>query len=241
MRIIRTKDYEQMSRAAASLIAAQVITKPDSVLGLATGSSPVGTYQRLIQWYEEGGLDFSRCSTINLDEYVGLDRDNDQSYAYFMAHNLFDHINIKPENRNIPDGMNPDAAGECQRYDQIIDAFGGADLQLLGLGHNGHIGFNEPSDHFERYTNCVQLTDSTIQANKRFFANERDVPRQAYTMGIGAIMMAKRVVMVVSGGDKAAIVRKAFTGPVTPQVPASILQFHRDFTLVGDEAALALI
>ena len=137
--------------------------------------------------------------------------------------------------------MNPDAAGECQRYDQIIDAFGGADLQLLGLGHNGHIGFNEPSDHFERYTNCVQLTDSTIQANKRFFANERDVPRQAYTMGIGAIMMAKRVVMVVSGGDKAAIVRKAFTGPVTPQVPASILQFHRDFTLVGDEAALALI
>lgn len=239
MRIIATKDYEAMSKAAASLIAAQVIAKPDSVLGLATGSSPIGTYQKLIQWYEDGLLDFSACSTLNLDEYVGLTADNDQSYAYFMRHNLFDHINIKPENLNIPNGMNPDAAGECARYDGVIERFGGADLQLLGIGRNGHIGFNEPSDSFVRGTNCVQLTQSTIDANKRFFAREEDVPRKAYTMGIGGIMMARRVVLVACGADKADAVAGAVSGPITPKVPASILQLHRDFVLVADEAALS--
>ena len=162
MRIIATKDYAELSRATASLIAAQVVSKPDSVLGLATGSSPIGTYQKLIEWYRAGALDFSACSSLNLDEYVGLTKDNDQSYAYFMRTNLFDHINIKPENLNIPDGMNPDAAGECARYDRVIEAFGGADLQLLGIGRNGHIGFNEPGAAFVKETNCVQLTQSTI-------------------------------------------------------------------------------
>ena len=239
MRIIATKNYEEMSRAAASLIAAQVLQKPDSVLGLATGSSPVGAYKKLIQWYEAGALDFSACSTLNLDEYVGLTPDNDQSYACFMRTNLFDHINIKPENLNIPNGMNPDAAGECARYDGVIEAYGGADLQLLGIGRNGHIGFNEPGSAFIRGTNCVQLTQSTIDANKRFFAREEDVPRKAYTMGIGGIMMARRVVLVACGEDKADAVEKTVCGPITPQVPASILQLHRDFVLIADEAALS--
>ncbi len=234
MRIIATKNYDEMSRAAASLIAAQVLQKPDSVLGLATGSSPIGAYKKLIQWYQAGALDFSACSTLNLDEYVGLTPDNDQSYAYFMRQNLFDHINIKPENLNIPDGTNPDAAGECARYDGVIEAFGGADLQLLG-----HIGFNEPGSVFVRGTNCVQLTQSTIDANKRFFAREEDVPRKAYTMGIGGIMMARRVVLVACGEDKAEAVAKTVSGPITPEVPASILQLHRDFVLIADEAALS--
>lgn len=241
MRIIAVKDYNELSRATASLIAAQVVSKPDSVLGLATGSSPIGTYQKLIEWYKAGALDFSACSSLNLDEYVGLTPDNDQSYAYFMRANLFDHINIKPENLNIPDGTNPDAAGECARYDAIIHRFGGADLQLLGIGRNGHIGFNEPGSVFVRGTNCVQLTQSTIDANKRFFAREEDVPRKAYTMGIEGIMLARKVVLIASGADKADAVANSFFGPITPLVPASILQLHRDFVLVADEAALARI
>ena len=239
MRIIATKNYDEMSRAAASLIAAQVLQKPDSVLGLATGSSPIGAYKKLIQWYQVGALDFSACSTLNLDEYVGLTPDNDQSYAYFMRQNLFDHINIKPENLNIPDGTNPDAAGECARYDGVIEAFGGADLQLLGIGRNGHIGFNEPGDCFVKETHVVDLTESTIDANARFFASRDDVPRKAYTMGIGGIMMARRVVLVACGEDKAEAVAKTVSGPITPEVPASILQLHRDFVLIADEAALS--
>ncbi len=239
MRIISVKDYQEMSRAAASLIAAQVLGKPDSVLGLATGSSPIGAYQKLIEWHKAGALDFSACSTANLDEYVGLTKDNDQSYAYFMRQNLFDHINIPAERLNIPDGTNPNAAAECARYDKVIEELGGIDLQLLGIGRNGHIGFNEPADVFVRGTNCVQLTESTIDANKRFFAREEDVPRQAYTMGIGAIMLARKVVMVASGEDKADAIRATVQGDITPYVPASILQLHRDFVLVADEAALS--
>lgn len=241
MRLIRAKDYNDVSRKAANIIAAQIYLKPDCVLGLATGSSPVGTYKELIAKYEAGDLDFSQVRTVNLDEYVGLTKDHDQSYAYFMRANLFDHVNIDQNNCNIPNGMNPDAEAECARYDAVIDAFGGADLQLLGLGPNGHIGFNEPDDHFTKGTHKVALTDATIQANKRFFEKEEDVPRFAYTMGICDIMHAERVVMVVSGESKAEIVREAFFGPVTPQVPASILQLHKDFTLVADEAALSKI
>lgn len=241
MRLIRAKDYNDVSRKAANIIAAQIYLKPDCVLGLATGSSPVGTYKELIAKYEAGDLDFSQVRTVNLDEYVGLTKDHDQSYAYFMRSNLFDHVNIDQNNCNIPNGMNPDAEAECARYDAVIDAFGGADLQLLGLGPNGHIGFNEPDDHFTKGTHKVALTDATIQANKRFFEKEEDVPRFAYTMGICDIMHAERVVMVVSGESKAEIVREAFFGPVTPQVPASILQLHKDFTLVADEAALSKI
>ena len=239
MRIIAAKDYDHMSRQAANLISAQVLLKPDSVLGLATGSSPIGTYQQLIEGYKKGDVDFSRVKSVNLDEYVGLDLSSDQSYVYFMRHNLFDHINIDLDNTNVPCGVNPNAEEECARYDALIQSYGGIDLQLLGLGPNGHIGFNEPDDDFPKGTHKVALTDATIQANKRFFEKEEDVPRYAYTMGIRDIMQARRVVMVVSGAGKAEIVKQAFCGPITPHVPASILQLHQDFTLVADEAALS--
>ena len=238
MKLIRARDYAHMSRQAANIISAQVILKPDSVLGLATGSSPIGAYRQLIDWYNKGDVDFSGVKTVNLDEYIGLNADNDQSYAYFMRKNFFDHININRENTYIPCGMNTDEAQECARYDALIRSLGGIDLQLLGLGPNGHIGFNEPDDVFTKGTHRVELTEATIQANKRFFESEEDVPRAAYTMGICDIMHAERVVMVVSGESKAQIVKDAFFGPVTPRVPASILQLHKDFTLVADEAAL---
>ena len=237
MRLIVAKDYEEMSRRAADILAAQVILKPDCVLGLATGSSPIGTYQELIRRHKAGEVDFSRCSTVNLDEYVGLPADHDQSYAYFMRHNLFEHVNFRTECLNIPNGLEKDAQKECARYDAVIRDLGGIDMQLLGLGPNGHIGFNEPDDVFPTGTHMVQLTDSTIQANKRFFASEADVPRYAYTMGIRDIMQARRVLMVVSGKGKAEILRQALLGPVTPRVPASILQLHRNCVIVADEEA----
>lgn len=237
MKIYQTKNYDDLSRVAANLIGAQIIQKPDSVLGLATGSSPIGTYKRLVEGYNNGDLDFSQIRTVNLDEYRGLPRENDQSYYYFMHDNLFDHVNINES--HLPDGTNPDSDAECARYEALIDSMGGIDLQLLGLGHNGHIGFNEPADAFPKCTNCVDLQESTIEANKRFFASIDDVPRQAYTMGIGTIMKAKKIVIVVSGEDKADIVNKAFFGPITPRVPASILQLHPDVALVADAAALS--
>ena len=241
MRIICAKDYADVSRKAANIIAAQIQLKPNCVLGLATGSSPVGTYQELIAKYRSGDLDFSKVSTVNLDEYVGLDKDHDQSYAYFMRTNLFDHVNIDQANCNIPNGMNPDAEGECARYDAVMASFGGADLQLLGLGPNGHIGFNEPCDEFVKNTNKVELTKATIDANARFFETREDVPKYAYTMGIGGIMQAKRVLMVVNGEKKAQAIKDCFFGPIKPQSPGSILQLHPDFTLVADEAALSLV
>jgi len=240
MRIIETKDYNDMSKKAANILSAQVIMKPDCVLGLATGSTPIGTYEKLVEWYEKGDLDFSQVTSVNLDEYKGLDRKNDQSYYYLHEH-LFNHVNIKEENTNVPDGTQPDGEKECARYEELIRSLGGVDLQLLGLGHNGHIGFNEPADAFDKTTHCVDLTESTIEANKRFFASADEVPRQAYTMGIGTIMQAKKILIIVSGEDKADIVRDAFFGPVTPRVPASILQMHSDVTLVADEAALSKI
>ena len=242
MRIIRTKDYNQMSRQAANIISAQIILKPDSILGLATGSSPIGTYKQLIEWYKKGDLDFSHVTAVNLDEYVGLGRSHDQSYAYFMNYNLFDQVNIAAVNTNIPNGMNLDAEAECARYDKVIRDLGGIDLQLLGLGVNGHIGFNEPESTFAKGTHRVTLSESTKEANKRFFGDDvTKVPDYAYTMGIFDIIQAKRVVMVASGENKAEAVRNAFFGPITPEVPASILQFHKDFILVADEAALSLI
>lgn len=241
MRIIEAKDYKELSKQAANIIAAQIVMKPDCVLGLATGSSPIGTYDQLVEKYENGDLDFSKVSSVNLDEYRGLDHENDQSYYYFMHEHLFDRVNIDVENTNVPDGTNPDAEAECKRYEELIRSYGGVDLQLLGLGHNGHIGFNEPAPVFEKETHCVDLTESTIEANKRFFASADDVPKQAYTMGIGTIMRAKKILVVVSGADKADIVAKAFFGDVTPEVPASILQMHPDVTIVGDAEALAKI
>lgn len=211
------------------------------MLGLATGSTPIGAYKNLVEKYEQGDLDFSQVTTVNLDEYKGLPRENDQSYYYFMHDNLFDHVNVKPENTHLPDGTKEDANEECARYEELIRSLGGQDLQLLGLGHNGHIGFNEPDTVFEKTTHCVDLQESTIEANKRFFASADDVPKQAYTMGIGTIMQAKKILVVVSGEDKADTVAKAFFGPVTPEVPASILQFHKDVILVADEAALSKV
>ena len=241
MKIYKAKDYKDMSRKAANIISAQVIMKPNCVLGLATGSTPIGTYDQLVEWYNKGDLDFSEVTTVNLDEYKGLPRTNDQSYYYFMHQHLFDRVNIDPERTNVPNGMEPDAEKECGRYEELIRSLGGVDLQLLGLGHNGHIGFNEPGEAFEEETHCVDLTESTIEANKRFFASADDVPKQAYTMGIKTIMQAKKILIVVNGENKADIVERAFFGPVTPEVPASILQLHNDVTLVGDEAALAKI
>lgn len=241
MKIYKAKDYKDMSRKAANIISAQVIMKPNCVLGLATGSTPIGTYDQLVEWYNKGDLDFSEVTTVNLDEYKGLPRTNDQSYYYFMHQHLFDRVNIDPERTNVPNGMEPDAEKECGRYEELIRSLGGVDLQLLGLGHNGHIGFNEPGEAFEKETHCVDLTESTIEANKRFFASADDVPKQAYTMGIKTIMQAKKILIVVNGENKADIVESAFFGPVTPEVPASILQLHNDVTLVGDEAALAKI
>lgn len=241
MKIYKAKDYKDMSRKAANIISAQVIMKPNCVLGLATGSTPIGTYDQLVEWYIKGDLDFSEVTTVNLDEYKGLPRTNDQSYYYFMHQHLFDRVNIDPERTNVPNGMEPDAEKECGRYEELIRSLGGVDLQLLGLGHNGHIGFNEPGEAFEKETHCVDLTESTIEANKRFFASADDVPKQAYTMGIKTIMQAKKILIVVNGENKADIVERAFFGPVTPEVPASILQLHNDVTLVGDEEALAKI
>ena len=221
MHICKVKNYQELSRKAANLIAAQVILKPDSVLGLATGSSPVGTYNHLVEMYENGDLDFSQVTTVNLDEYKGLSGSNEQSYRYFMNTHLFHKININYSNTYVPDGTEQDAEKACSAY------------------HDGHIGFNEPSDHFEDETHCVDLTETTIQANKRFFESEADVPRQAYTMGIGTIMRCKKILVVVSGSDKAQILKKVVQGPVTPQVPGSILQFHPDCTIIADEAALS--
>ena len=241
MKVYIGKNYEEMSRIAANVLSAQVMMKPDCVLGLATGSTPIGTYKVLIERCAQGDLDFSQVKSINLDEYVGLSGEHDQSYRYFMNNNLFNHINIDKANTNVPNGLAEDVDAECARYNNVINTLGPIDIQVLGMGHNGHIGFNEPDDHFPLETHKVDLAQSTIDANARFFASADEVPRQALTMGIKTIMQAKKVLVVVSGKDKAEIVKKAFTGPVTPQVPASILQMHSDVILVADEAAASLL
>lgn len=238
MRIYLEADYAAMSRRAANLIAAEVIRRPNCVLGLATGSTPIGTYENLIARNRAGDLSFREVRTVNLDEYKGLAPTHDQSYRYFMQTNLFDHVDILPENTNVPDGLAADADAECARYDALVASLGYADLQLLGLGRNGHIGFNEPDDHFTKETHVVDLTDSTIDANARFFATRDDVPRQALTMGVGCIMAARRVLLIASGADKADALYNAVCGPISPDCPASILQLHGDVVVVGDKAAL---
>lgn len=241
MKIIRTKDYRDMSRKAANIISAQMILKDDSVLGLATGSTPIGTYDQLVDWYKKGDLDFSKITTVNLDEYKGLPKENDQSYWYFMNKNLFSRVNIRPDYHFLPDGTNLDSENECKRYEKLIDSLGGIDLQLLGLGHNGHIGFNEPCDSFPQDVHVVDLTESTIEANKRFFASADDVPKQAYTMGVGTILRAKMILLVVSGKDKAEALDAVINGPITPQVPGSVLRLHPNVIIVADEDALSVI
>lgn len=232
MRFVTVDSYEKLSRDAANIISAQVIMKPNSVLGLATGSSPIGTYRQLIKWHNKGDVDFSETISVNLDEYVGLDGNSDQSYRYFMNHNFFDHININKENTFVPNGRAGDLEQECAAYDARIKRFGGIDLQLLGIGLDGHIGFNEPDDFFIKNTHVVDLHESTIKANARFFETEADVPRQAVTMGLGTIMQAKKILLIANGTNKEEILKQAFYGPITPRIPASILQLHPDITVI---------
>ncbi|MBQ3865167.1 MAG: glucosamine-6-phosphate deaminase [Clostridia bacterium] len=241
MKILRAKDYRDMSRKAANIVSAQIIMKPNAVVGLATGGTMVGIYDQLVEWYGKGDLDFSEITSVNLDEYRDIPAGHPQSYRTFMHRNLFDRVNMNPERIHIPDGSDPDEEKVCREYEEMIHRLGGIDLQLLGIGTDGHIGFNEPGGAFEMETHSVDLQESTITANARFFASREDVPRRAYTMGIKSIMQARKVLMAASGENKAEMIRKAFFGPVTPEVPASILQMHPDFTLVGDEAALCLI
>ena len=231
MRIIKSKTYEEMSAIAAGIIGGQVLLKPNCVLGLATGSSPIGTYKDLVKSYEDGVLDFSEVRTVNLDEYCGLDGTNPNSYRYFMNDNLFDHVNIDKANTHVPNGHADDLEEEAVRYESFIQSLGGIDLQLLGIGHNGHIGFIEPTDNFPATVHTVQLTESTINANSRLFERREDVPTQAITMGIGTIMKAKKI-LLIAGPDKAEIVEKACFGKVTPEVPASVLQLHPDVTVI---------
>ena len=235
MKFIKVDTYDKLSRQAANIISAQVIIKPDSVLGLATGSSPVGIYRQLIEWYKKGDVDFSEVTSINLDEYVGLDESNEQSYRYFMQDNFFDHINIRRENTYVPNGCAADLEKECTEYDARIERMGGIDLQLLGIGLDGHIGFNEPGDVFVKNTHVIDLHESTIQANARFFDSVDEVPRQAVTMGMVSIMQAKKILLIANGKAKKEILEKAFFGPITPAIPASILQLHPDITVVFSE------
>ncbi len=235
MKFITVDTYEKLSRQAANIISAQVILKPDSVLGLATGSSPLGTYKQLIKWYEIGDIDFSNVTTVNLDEYVGLDGKNEQSYRYFMNKNFFEHINIDLGNTFVPNGCAVDLESEGRRYDEHIAVLGGIDLQLLGIGLDGHIGFNEPDKYFVKSTHVVDLHESTIKANSRFFENEDEVPKRAITMGMVSIMQAKKILLIASGKEKRDILEKAFYGPITPEIPASILQLHPDITVIYSE------
>lgn len=237
MRILVCKNYDEMSKKAAQIIASQVTLKPDSILGLATGSTPIGMYKNLVEMYNDGNLDFSDVKSFNLDEYYKLPRENDQSYYYFMHENLFDHINIKEENINIPNGMAKDVELECKEYDDSIKEIGGIDIQVLGIGHNAHIGFNEPSNEFVKGTNLVDLKQSTIEANARFFNSIDDVPKKAVTMGIGSIFKSKKIMLLASGQGKAEAIYSTVYGDITPQVPSSILQLHYDVILILDEAA----
>ncbi len=236
-RIIKVQTPEEVGRLAADVFETVIATKPAAVIGLATGSTPLPLYRELIAREKAGKIDFTRVRSANLDEYAGLAPDHPQSYRRFMQENLFDHISIQPENTIVPLGLAEDVDAMCAAYEAKIEEWGGVDLQLLGIGHDGHIGFNEPEDHFPAMTHQVTLTDMTRDANKRFFDSIDEVPTAAFTMGIGTVMAAKKIVMVVTGEDKAEIIAKSFQGPVDPQVPASILQFHPDVTLIVDAGA----
>lgn len=235
MKLTVTNSYEKLSELAAEYIAAQVILKPDSVLGLATGSSPVGVYKCLVEKFNKGCLDFSDVISINLDEYVGLDGSHEQSYRYFMQDHLFNYVNIKPENTFVPNGCASDLAAECSEYDARVTRLGGIDLQLLGIGLDGHIGFNEPDDHFTAETHVVDLLPSTIEANSRFFSSIDEVPKQAVSMGMGSIMKAKKILLIANGKAKKDVLMEALNGKITPNLPASLLQLHRDVTVIFSE------
>ena len=236
-RVIVAKNPEQVGKFTADKFEEEIQRKPSCVIGLATGSTPLPLYRELIAREKAGLIDFSKVRSANLDEYKGLAPTHEQSYRKFMQDNLLDHISIKPENTIVPLGLAEDVDAMCKAYEEKIEEWGGVDLQLLGIGHDGHIGFNEPDDNFPTMTHEVKLTEMTINANKRFFNSVDEVPKAAFTMGIGTIMSAKKIVMMVTGADKKEILKKTFWGPVDPKVPASILQFHPDVTLICDEDA----
>lgn len=241
MKIIVTKSYEELSRKAGNIFASQLILKPNSVIGLATGSSPVGMYKELIRIYKEGDIDFQEVTSFNLDEYIGLTPDNDQSYHYFMQKNLFSSINIRPENIHIPSGIALDMEVAAKTYDKLIEDAGGIDIQILGIGNNGHIGFNEPDVKFEARTHIVELEPETIEANARFFNSIDEVPTRAISMGIKNIMQSRKIVLIATGEGKAKAVQGMIEGPITPELPASVLQLHPDVTIILDEAAASLL
>ena len=241
MKKIVCKDYAEMSEKAAELIVEQIKNKPDSVLGFATGSTPVGTYEILRKMYAEGEVDFSGVTTFNLDEYYPIKRDDETSYYRFMQENLFEHVNILPENINIPNGETTNPSEECADYDKKLESMGGTDLQILGIGRNGHIGFNEPDEELPLATRVVDLTRDTIEANARFFDNEEDVPEQALTMGVGGIFNSRHILLLISGESKAAIAKEVFSGLVSTEVPASLLNLHHNVTVILDEEAAALL
>jgi glucosamine-6-phosphate deaminase len=237
MRIIVAKDYDEMSKKAADMAASQIILKPESVLGLATGGTPIGFYNEFIKIHREGKFSFNDVKSFNLDEYYGLDKSNDQSYYYYMMENLFKHIDIELSNVNIPNGTAEDIEKECLDYEAKIRKAGGIDLQILGIGKNGHIGFNEPDVKFEAETHLVNLDEETIEANSRFFNSIEEVPTRAISMGIKTIMHAKKIILLASGNEKAGIISEMINGDITPDVPASILQLHPDVTLILDKEA----
>lgn len=241
MRIITVKNYENMSMLAANIVSAQVISSSNSVLGLATGDTPIGLYKQLIDWHQNSALDFSNIRTVNLDEYIGLSEKHRQSYAWFMNNIFFSNVNINPDNTFLPDGLAVDIEAECERYERMISTLGGIDLQILGLGHNGHIGFNEPDTYFKKSTHYTVLSESTLSANQRFFSNRDEMPKSVISMGIGTIMHAKRILLLCSGEGKSEILFKSLYGNIDPRIPASILQLHPDLTVVADEEASRLI
>ncbi len=241
MRVIICENYEEVSRRAAEIISRQVRDKPRCVIGLATGSTPMGAYRHLVKMHEEESLDFSNVTTFNLDEYLGLPPDHPQSYHYFMWNNLFDGIEIPAKNTNIPDGQADDLTAECEEYERKIRDAGGIDLQLLGLGRDGHVGFNEPGSSLGSRTRIKALAPETINDNSRFFGSEEEVPRLAITMGVGTIMDSMRILILASGEHKAEAVRSTVEGPITAGVPASALQLHPRVTLVLDPEASKLL
>lgn len=241
MQIIPALDYADMSRKAARIIAAQVQLKPQSVLGLATGSTPIGTYKEVIRFHHDEELDFSQVTTVNLDEYYGLSPEHEQSYRYFMRSNLFDHINIDLARTHVPDGLAQDVEQTCLDYDALVTALGGTDIQVLGIGDNGHIAFNEPDYCFHAETHLVNLDEKTIKANARFFESETEVPRQAITMGMRSILNSRLILLLASGANKANAIAQMLQGPVDPQLPASILQLHQNVMLIADQAALSVL
>lgn len=241
MKLVIVKDYDDLSKQAARLIADEVTRRPATILGLATGGTPVGMYRELIAIHQKEGVDFSQASSFNLDEYVGLPGTHPQSYRTYMDENLFSHINLPADKTNIPRGDVKDLGAECKRYEQAIVAAGGIDIQVLGIGNNGHIGFNEPGSTKDTTTRVVQLTDSTIEANARYFDTVEEVPTQAVSMGIQTILGAKKIILLASGKAKAEAVQRMLEGEATPDVPASLLQQHPDVTVIVDEEAASAL